>query len=1158
MKQLLFVMLIALPLAAQEFRGKIAGRALDASGAVIVGVRVRATNTETGVVTSAQSNERGNYEIPFLLPGTYDVSAEFVGFKQYARKGVTVRIEDQVLIDIALEPGTHAETVTVTAEVPLLEQSLSAGQVVDNRMVTELPLQGGNAYGATQLNSDVVYFGQPNHPTGSASVEVASNIGMSGTRSGNTEFSLDGAPSMWGANTSFVPPPEMVSEFRIQTSRYDASVGRGAGGAVNVALRSGTNELHVSLAEWHNNIALQSLDFFQRQYLYDPSSGPVTDAKKKSLRAGHTFNRVTSTIGGPVILPRLYDGRNRTFWIYGFESSFRVSTDFGAYYHTVPTVRQRQGDFSQLLAIGPTYQIYDPATIAALPDGRYARQPFAGNLIPRTRFDRTAQLFLEQWPLPNLSGSASGENNYFRPGPTYAEYFAHIGRLDHIFSEKLRVFGRYHQSQQLWDSQHWFPNDATGNIRWRRGRGVGLDAVYLVSPTVLVNLRYSLARFVQSFAPPSAGFDLVAAGFPAKMVSQIDPRGIKMPTITVDTYRPLSSLAPSVGSSLYHTWAGDVTRIRGNHSLRVGVDFRLYREFIYDFTSATPSLAFAGTWTKGPYDTSSAAPMGQGLASFLLGLPTSGSIVANASAAEQSPFAAAFVQEEWKVSPRMTISAGLRYEFEPSVTERFDRSVRGFDLTAHSPVEAAARAAYAASPIPQLATADFRALGGLTFAGADKQPRSLWESDRANFAPRAGIAWRLPRNWLVRAGYGLFYFPAGADRADVSQRGFSRTTSLVSSLDNGLTYSATFANPFPDGFAAPLGAAGGLATDLGRAITYFNPDRPHGYTQRWSFTVQKQAARWLLVEASYTGTFGSRLSVATDINAVPRQYLSTLPTRDATTINLLTGQVNNPFYPLLPGTDLGSRTVARQQLLRPYPQFSGITTTQPVGYSRHHAASTRVERRMRGGIGLQANYTWSKFLEATSRLNASDPDPERVISDQDRAHRFVASGILELPFGKGKRFANWNGVAGKIAGGWQFQTIYQGQSGSPLGFGGVIYYGDIHSIPLPASQRRVTRWFNTDNFERSSARQLASNIRAFSTRFTGVRGPGLNIWNASLTKNLRIREKYRFMLRAESLNATGHTVFSNPNTSVTSTLFGVVSSNAGWPRLYTLTAKVQF
>jgi hypothetical protein len=473
-------------------------------------------------------------------------------------------------------------------------------------------------------------------------------------------------------------------------------------------------------------------------------------------------------------------------------------------------------------------------------------------------------------------------------------------------------------------------------------------------------------------------------------------------------------------------------------------------------------------------------------------------------------------------------------------------------------VEAAAKAAYAASPIPQLATADFRVLGGLTFAGVNGQPRTLWSSDKANFAPRAGLAWRLPRNWLVRAGYGLFYFPTGADRADVSQRGFSRTTSLVSSLDNGLTYSASFSNPFPDGFAAPLGAAGGLATDLGRSITFFNPDRPHGYTQRWSFTVQKQAARWLLVEASYTGTYGSRLSVSTDINAVPRQYLSTSPTRDAAAINLLTGQVNNPFYPLLPGTDLGSRTVQRQQLLRPYPQFSSITTTMPIGYSSHHAASTRVERRMRGGVSLQANYTWSKFLEATTRLNASDPQPEKVISDQDRAHRFVASGILELPFGPGKRFANWKSAAGKIVGGWQFQAIYQGQSGSPLGFGNAIYYGDIREIPLSAGERTVTRWFNTDNFERTSARQLANNVRTFSTRFTGVRGPGLNSWNASLTKNVRVREKYRFMIRAEALNATGHTVFSNPNTSVTSTLFGSISSNAGWPRLYTLTAKIQF
>lgn len=1144
---------------AQEFRGRITGRVVDSTGGVIPGVRVKATNIETRAPVAAASNEQGIYEIPYLTPGVYDISAEREGFKHYVRSGLELRVGDVLSIDIVLQPGAVMETVTVTAETPLLEVAPSSGHVVDSRRITELPVSGGNPFVLAQLSSDVIYFGQPNHGNMAPSVEVFSNIGGAGVRSYNMEFSLDGAPSMWGAYASFSPPADMVSEFKVQINKFDASVGHAAGGTINVALRSGTNALHGALKEFHTNDKLMGLDLFQRRYVYDPSSGPPSDAKRRSVEPIQAWNLFSATAGGPVKIPGLYDGKNRTFWIYGFDGHTKVTTTVGGYYRTVPTVQQRQGDFSALLALGPNYQIYDPATITPTPEGRFRRDPFPNNVIPKSRITPMSQSFLPYWPEPNIAGSADGLNNYFRTIPEYSEYFAHMGRMDHNINDRHRIFGRYHQSHQVYDSGQYFPNIFTGSRRHRWSKGVGFDDVYVLNPEFLVNFRYSLSRFVQQTVPSSAGFDLASAGFSNNLIFVIDPQGVKFPAINITGYTALSTPVPSRESVLYHTWAGDFTKIHGSHSLRFGGEFRCYREFNYNFNNTTPSFTFGNTWTLGPLDTSASSPMGQGLAAFLLDRPSTGTIQVNASYAQQSTYTGLFLQDDFKLSPRLTINMGLRYEYESPTTERLNRSVRDFDFSASSPLETAAKAAYANAPIPQITAGQFRVPGGLQFAGGG-QPRSLWNADRTNFAPRLGAAYQLSPTVVLRGGYGLFFMPMGVDRQDAIQTGFTQATTLVSTVDNGLNFVAGMANPFPSGIQQPAGASGGLLTNAGRAITFFESNRSHGYVQRWMASVQKQLPGALHTEVGYAGTHGSRLDLTREFNAVPQQYYSTLPYRDAAAINLLGTQVANPFYPRLPGTGLAARTVARSQLLRPHPQFSGITAVEPQASSSYHAAQVRLQRRMRSGFTIQASYTWSKFMEARTFLNAFDALSEHVISDQDRPQRFVASGIWELPFGRGRHFAsNWKGLPGQIVSGWQLQAIYQAQSGAPLAFGNILFTGDIHDIVLPIGDRNVARWFNTEaGFEKNSAKQLGANVRAFPSRLTGLRGPGLNLWNFSTLRNFRITERVTFQLRGELLNATNHTHLSTPNNSPTSTLFGQITRSYGWPRAVYFTGKLRF
>jgi hypothetical protein len=609
-----------------------------------------------------------------------------------------------------------------------------------------------------------------------------------------------------------------------------------------------------------------------------------------------------------------------------------------------------------------------------------------------------------------------------------------------------------------------------------------------------------------------------------------------------------------------HEAAANFTTIAGAHTLRYGFAWRVYRRNNFNLGNSSGLISFDTTWTRGPLDNSPAAPMGQSLASFLYGLPGGGSFPISDSYAEQSTVPALFLQNDWKLSRKLTLSLGLRYERPSPVIERYNRSIRNFDAGAASPVQAAAQANYARSPIPELAASQFRALGGLTFAGKGGEPRELWKTNQNLIMPRIGFAYSATPSTVVRAGYGIFFDALGVTNVHVNQTGFSQSTDLVPSLDNGLSYAATLANPFPGTFLQPLGAAGGLATNLGQAINFFDPNTTSSYMQRWQFAVQRQLNAASMIEVSYVGNRGTRMQVSRDLNPVPARYLSTSRVRDNDAINFLSAQVANPFYPLLPKTNLASTTIPRSQLLRPYPQFTGVNANQNVGYSWYHSLQVRFEKRLSSGLSASLSYTWSKTMEALSFLNPTDPRPEEVISSQDRTHRLATTWMYELPIGRGKRWAGpRNAAASKLLSGWQAQGIYTAQSGAALGFGNSIFAGNLANIPNPRNQRTVDRWFNVDSgFEKNSARQLASNFRFLPSRFSGVRADGPNNWDLSLLKNTRVTERTELQFRAEAINALNHPQFMAPNTTPSSTAFGTVTGEFAWPRVIQFGLKVLF
>jgi hypothetical protein len=1148
---------------AQESRATLIGRVTDPSGAVVAGAAVRVTNTATNVTVPAQTNQAGNYEAPYLLPGLYRVEVELAGFKKSVRDGIELRVSDRLTLDFTMELGDVAQSVVVTGETPLLESSTaSVGQVIDERRVSELPVVGGNPFYLARLTAGVLASGgrSAGNPMDQG---AATGVIVNGTRGGSSEVTVDGVPNMANTNAVFSPPQDLVQEFKIHTATYDASIGHAAGALTNVSMKSGANALHGS--GYFNDSRIRGVPWFTNRFLADPATR-LTPEERAAAIPSWLHRRWGTTMSGPVWLPKLYNGQNRTFWTFGFED-LDISRNL-SFTGTVPTADQKRGDFSQLLRLGSRYQIYDPLTTVPAPNGRFQRQPLAGNIVPASRISPIALKILSYYPEPNQAATADGRNNYFRTRNIYRENYTLTSRLDHSFNEQNRFFLRWNNSQHD-NATDTLPGITNIDLLDRTGWGLVLDDVHVFNPGLLLNVRYGVTYQSNLTTRGSQGFDLLQLGLPPSLVNEIktkvNPTGIAFPNVTIDggAYTALGINGGNTAATYYHTTGATVTRIAGSHSTKLGTEYRLMRESGYTFGHVAPQFQFAGTYSRGPLDNSPGAPIGQGLASMLLGIPSGGVVNNNASRVEQSGYLSFFLQDDWRITPQFTLNVGLRYEYETPITERFNRTIRGFDFATPSPVAGRALANYARSPIPEVPASQFRTLGGLQFAGVGGEPRGLWSGDRNNFAPRIGMAYSLNRRTVLRAGYGFFYDVLGVDRSGVNQGGFNQPTNLIPTLNNGQSFVATLSNPFPNGIDVPAGAAGGLGTFLGRGVSFFWGQPLNPYMQRWSFSVQRELPGRVVADVAYVGNRGTHLPVNQEFNAVRREYLSTSPVRDQRTIDFLSQQVANPFFglPEFGGTGLSAQRVSRGQLLRPFPQFTSITANIPIGISWYHSLQVAVEKRMSHGLTFQSSWTWSKFMERTEYLNETDQRPHQVISPQDYTHRFVLSGIYELPFGKGKHF--FTGLGGwtqALFGGWQLQGWFEGQTGDALGFGNALFVGDIHNIPIPGAERRAERWFNVDaGFNRNTQQQLASNIRTFPLRFNGIRADGINNFDLSLFKNFKIRERATAQFRFEAYNALNHVQFGGPNTTPTNTAFGTLTAEKGHgQRQLTMGIKVAF
>jgi hypothetical protein len=1180
---ILFVLAVVLArsaLAAQEGRATITGRVTDESGGVVAAAEIRVTNKETGATAAAHSNETGNYTIPYLLPGTYTLSVELSGFKKTDRQGIQVRVGDVLNIDLAMQIGDRTESVEVSAAAPLLESAnVSLGQVVDQRRLTELPIQAGNAEELVLLAPGVV--NTTNLKARKASFNnAASQFSTDGGAQFSNEYTIDGVPNTFavGSNpvVAFQPPQSAVSEFKVQTSAFDAAVGHTPGALVNLITKGGTSQVHGELHEWLVNGALDAPTFFLNR-----------SGQPKQV---YQDNRYGASVGGPVLLPGIYDGSRKSFFFYAWEANKwgKPTSVVG----TVPTAAEKNGDLSALLALGSNYQIYNPFTTQAASGGHFTRLPFmcdgAGNpltpnakgiqpagtpcnKIPSSLIDPVAKKIMSYYADPNTAGNADGSSNYTRATNDTFNYYVHFFRFDHNFSEANRLFVRADYDYQLEDQSNFYGNTATGLLLNRINRGLALDDVLVLSSSSVLDVRYGITNTETPERRRSSGFDVASLGYSPSLLGLLDPSVATFPNVYINTKASTTPCqGPCTGTfsgfgnfrdgdgrttGIVHALAATFNTFRGKHNLRYGTDLRLYRSFGarggYD---VSPGFQFLPTYT-GASDTASPAPIGQDFAAFLLGIP-SGQMQRSASYATQDKFVGHFVQDDWKLKPALTFNIGLRYEYESPETERYDRAVRGFDRTTPNPVEALAQSNYAKSPIAELPADQFRVLGGLMFTGANN--RNLWEGQKANFQPRLGLAYELNDKTVVRAGYGIYYDTIGVNRSPAIQTGFTATTPINASLDNGLTYVATTANPFPNGLQSPLGAPGGLTTNLGQSLTVYPVNRSQPYAHRWALSVQRLLPGQFLVDVGYVGNRGVHLPVMRELNPINPQYLSQSPERDQKTIDFLSEKFPNPFFGI---NSVYSKSITRADLLRPYPEFGSIIETQSIGYSLYNALQLRAEKRFSQGYTLNVAYTWSKAMDALRFLNPGDTALEYSISENDRPHRLVVSGLYELPFGRGRRFgAKIPPLLDNVIGGWQLNGVMARQSGPPLMFGDVILRGNVNDIALPSDQRSVDRWFNTSLFERDSKKQLDANfqVRTFPHFLSAVRGDGQSRLDLSLIRYFRLTDRVRMQFRAESYNVLNHPNFDTPSTDPTNKAFGTVKSQGGLSREFQFALSLVF
>jgi hypothetical protein len=1188
--------------AAQEFRGTINGRVTDPASTPIPNAKVTLKNAATNEQVVVNTTDVGDYTANFLLPGRYNITVGATGFKQSTREGVEVRVSEKVTSDFQLEVGAVTESVTVTSEAPLVEAtSADRGGVLDNTRVTQLPVIGRNPINFVNLMPGVVFNGNPQFQRPFDNGDNI-NFSINGGLQQTNNFLLDGQPDNAITDTStdrtravnniaYIPTNDAVQEFRVMTNFYDSQYGRTGGGVINIATKSGSNGFHGTAYEFMRRYQLDANNISSNaaglpRYTVDPTGKNV---------GGHVLDQYGTVLTGPVLLPRLYNGKDKTFWMFGFEN-YRENAPMSTL-TSVPSAAERQGDFS-----GAGVSVYNPFSTQVNPNfdptkanssanPQYIRTQFPNNQVPSSLWNPVGLAIMKSYPAPNFGAPGAVSNNFLvSPNLSQDHFRNYIGRVDHTVNEKERLFFRFahNRRNQFDNTANGFPvpgMDAQDPLIRVNDNAV-MDSLTILNPNTVLDIRLGYTRFIQAaYRTQVTGIDLTTLGFPQSFISQQSVN--QPPRIEVNGYPNWGARNPSQNTTNDISLQPSLSLTRGKHSIKTGFELQDFRPNARggSFLWGSGDFAFDPTFTQQLPEFSNGT--GLGMAALLLGTPNNMNSNATSSLLQNTPQLAFhwqywgfYVQDDFRVSSRLTLNLGLRWDVEGSPAERYNRMNRGFAYYTPSPLASNPNVKNA-NPADCPACANLT--GGLLFAKQGGLPREAFETKFSNFQPRFGAAFRLNEKTVLRGGIGRFFLPEAAYGGSA---GFASNTPFVATSGGGINAFIpinTLSNPFPNGVIAPTGASAGLNTFLGQSITFNNPNRQIPYVWSYSIGIQRQLPFRAVLDLSYVGsrthainTNDNQAGGARNLN-VPSLAQLSLAQQNST---YFSQAVPNPFAGLLPGTSSNGATVPRSQLLVPYPQFGAVFAgSESVGRLWYDSLQLSIEKRMSAGLVTSLSYTFSKQIEALSFLNNQDPRPAKTLANSDRPSRLALSGVYQFPIGRGQRFAgNINRGLNQLIGGWEYNWTGVIQSGTPLNLPGNF---NLIGDPRLSSQSFGT-WFNTcELLSNGTTRQPNAAHNGFVTGCTNpvwqqiantsitlrsnpLRSPNLrNPWeptfDMSLVKRFIIREGMSGDFRFEAFNVFNTVIRGTPNTDPTSTNFGLVSlGQSNFPRQVQLGFKFNF
>jgi hypothetical protein len=1128
--------LSGLVLYGQSSTASLRGEVTDPTQAVVPGATVTATDLLRNIRHTATTDQGGRYVFTQLQPSTYQVRVEAAGFETAVVSSFVLQVAQQGTINVELKVGKPTTSVEVTGAAPLLNMtSAEMGQVVENAYIRSIPLIDRYFVRLAFLTPGVV---GTNSDPGLANTSHPARFVSNGVRAGTADFFIDGAlvssldQREGGTFLEMKPNVETIQEFKIQTNMFSAEFGKSGGTVVNVVSKSGTNEFHGAVYEFHRRDEFNAQSFF---------------AKRAGTAAlpNVEFNKYGGAVGGPVRLPGLYNGKNRTFFHFGLDIDKNTSDT--SILTTVPTPLERSGNFSETRdAQGRLFTIYNPFDTYRNEAGTVLRRPFPGNIVPASIQSPIARKVLEFYPQPTSEGRPfTRAQNYFKQGSVGRDNIQAITRFDHVISDKQRLYVRYARERSRPGAVPFrpfgdTPADPTNPTFVSHARTYALEYNRTLSKNTVATARYSLARQPVRNEYFGKGFDPISLGLHPVVLTSGERR---FPRFAPDGYSALGT-PTNAGMrrvTTTHSVSYSLAKTMGAHNWKTGGESRVYQLSSTTFNSPSGNFIFSRQpTTENPLVAS--AIQGNGVASMLLGWGSGGGYGINERPAVTSKYHGWYFQDDWKVTRKLTLNLGLRYEFELPRTERYDR-YSWFDPDIASPID---------GKVP-----GYRLRGALQFTGPGK--RSPFDRDMNNFQPRVGFAYALNDHTSVRGGYGIYYSVSNVSITSEFGPPFAVTTSIQWSRDGGLTPYASLANPFPDGIIMPSGKAAGAATFLGQSLaTESRPNVTPQY-QQWSFSIQRALPMSSVLEVNYVGTKGTHLpfgglGIGNRLDPV---YWSL----GRTELNRL---VPNPFFGVItdPVSMLSARTVPLTRLLRPHPQYTGLTISEPyIANSIYHAGQVKFEKRFSQGLTALAHYTWSKLIDdnANSGYNLWGGETpiqtiwnlrlERSVSPLDVAHRGVISFVYELPFGRGRSIGKqWNKALNLLGGGWNVSGILTMQGGFPIVTAltsGNLLEGSqrpnlIGDPSMPGTVRqRLDRYFNVAAFSRPPVDTYGT-----APRTLGYRTPGFSNADLTLGKRFYIRERDAIEFRLEAFNALNGVSFAAPNSSFESNVFGQINDYA--------------